>query len=443
MKVLRRVIAGVCLVLLAHSLAIALRWGDPTKAAMAARTSNTNNNVHQRHHTVAAVVGSVLQDVVLSDKNEASLSVLDQSTKEKANRVAGHNQISDLTRKGQPVLSSNNSTFTNIMLVHVGKAGGETVKSILYTGCHVMRNEKRRLDCLAHLPSSQLSTAVQSYFHCFTVKPPKKKRNNKGPGDAYLFTVRHPVDRIASWYRYIHPNHCQQSSNTVVSPSCIAAKQRTNDPAGFVVQFFDTCFPTVQDWAFAGAAAAASPSGEDEINNKRFNVSSLQCQELAQSTLAGQVDPKQVPLAAHLVANFRHYMQTTVDANPVVPVLVIRMEHLWYDIKALDVLLNGTGDFGTKEGSAFTHGSERYNNNDTTTSSSTAAAEKLPIPVRSALCCVLTDEIERYRRLLELAVNLHVHEKQQSIADAVQNCGYESWEAMMLRCSIQAPVNPT
>jgi hypothetical protein len=48
------------------------------------------------------------------------------------------------------------------MLVHVGKTGGETVKSVLATGCHVMRNAQRRADCLSRLPHSQLSDVVQS-----------------------------------------------------------------------------------------------------------------------------------------------------------------------------------------------------------------------------------------------------------------------------------------
>lgn len=104
-----------------------------------------------------------------------------------------------------------------ILFVHVGKAGGESIKQILKAGCSVMRNRNRRKTCLAALPNSTLSDGVAGYFHCFSVQP---KRMESG-ATSFLFNLRHPVDRALSWYKYVHPDNCHREVDHG-SPACLA-----------------------------------------------------------------------------------------------------------------------------------------------------------------------------------------------------------------------------
>lgn len=295
-----------------------------------------------------------------------------------------------------------------ILFVHVGKAGGETIKNILEVGCKSRKNKRRRNECLAKVPDSALSQQVHGYFHCFTIEPRKFKANT------FLFNLRHPVDRAVSWYRYVHPGHCPADSNQKnLNPSCIADRQLKKNPQGWVGQFFQDCFPTVQDWAL-GATALASTTKSATSSN---------CNALALQTYQGTLSEKDVPLAAHMIANLQHYVKKTVQINPQAEILVVRTDSLWQDLKELDAWLGGSGDFGAAEGLAVTHGSEHYNHH------SPALSEK----ATKQLCCALKEEIRWYRTLIEKAANLV--DKEAELNRSVQRCGMASWEELEQACA--------
>jgi Sulfotransferase family len=236
-------------------------------------------------------------------------------------------------------INNGKANYTNIMLVHVGKTGGETVKSVLATVCHTMRNAQRHTDCLSRLPHSQLSNVVQSYLHCFTVKPQRCIAKILATTDAFLYTIRHPIDRILSWYRYVHPDHCQVGAP---SPSCQAARQWVQHLNRFVRQLL-SCFVTVTDWAY-------SVRGVVYTNG---TATSDACRTLARQVQRGQ-NVSHDGLGTYLVANYEHYINRTIRDRPNTSVMVVRTEHLWSDVSALDQFLNGTGDFGALQGSAYT-----------------------------------------------------------------------------------------
>jgi Sulfotransferase family len=120
---------------------------------------------------------------------------------------------------GDDVIDLPDKKNRTILFVHVGKAGGETIKSVLDAGCQVMHNVRRRTKCLANLPASKLSAAVVGYFHCFKVQPSGMAVS----ANSYLFNVRHPVDRTISWYRYVSPFNCVPGGASRVSPNCASA----------------------------------------------------------------------------------------------------------------------------------------------------------------------------------------------------------------------------
>ena len=277
---------------------------------------------------------------------------------------------------------------------------------------------KRRTDCLARLPASKLSESVTGYYHCFKVQPP----NLAVTAGSYLFNVRHPVDRVISWYNYVSPNNCLVlggAKKESVSPNCAAAYQLERDADSFVGQFFQACFPTVDDWALA--VAAKQPSNG--------SLATPECVELAITSLAGQLNERHVPIAAHMTANYQHYAAKTVTAHPDKEVLVVRMEHLWDDLKALDRQLGGTGNFGAQvEGFAYTHGSERYS----------STGERVLDTSVQLFCCALQNELRIYRELLHAAVNLHEHDKRETTQAAALRCGWKSWEEMDRTCAEQS-----
>jgi hypothetical protein len=255
---------------------------------------------------------------------------------------------------------------------------------------------------------------VQSYLHCDTVKPKRNIAKILATTDAILYTVRHPIDRILSWYRYVHPYNCQLG--TPSTPSCQAARQWVRHPTGFARVFF-TCFATVADWAYSARRRGMYANG---------TAASAACRTLARQALRGN-NVSNNGLATHLVANYEHYINRTIRDRTNASVMIIRTEQLWTDLPALDKFLKGTGDFGALQGSAHTHGSERSTN-------SASSNATLNITAIQTLCCVLQSELYWYRALVESAVNLNSADREATVQATRTRCGWDSWEAMVFEC---------
>jgi hypothetical protein len=312
----------------------------------------------------------------------------------------------------------------SILFVHVGKAGGETIKSVLSAGCRSRANVKRRNKCLQKLPNSTISDTVQWYFHCFKMPfTAKVTRFNAPPSAAeaassYLYNLRHPVDRTISWYHYVSPKNCRKNEGS--SPACGTAAAISQNPHnGWEAEFFGWCFPTIEDWA----QALATPTPPTTTTSKSSTSNHTDCSELAWSSLAGNIDIDKHPVAAHMVANFRHYTNKTIARFPSKEVLVVRIEHMWHDLGNLDRLLGGNGDFRHLHGSSVTHGSEKHQ-------------ERRSISESGAqlFCCALQDELRIFRDLTNRATNLDAETKLESSRKTVARCGLESWEDLQKQC---------
>jgi hypothetical protein len=136
-----------------------------------------------------------------------------------------------------------------VLFIHIGKTGGETLKHIIKIGCDVKKNIRQRLKCFENLPnhtsSSFFSNSIIGYYHCNQLMSSTKvttvlipfpyDRNNRSntihPNNnlvssfikqynitTFLYTIRHPVDRIQSWYYYINPQSCCCFSNMTGRP---------------------------------------------------------------------------------------------------------------------------------------------------------------------------------------------------------------------------------
>jgi hypothetical protein len=306
----------------------------------------------------------------------------------------------------------------NILFVHVGKAGGETIKSILSAGCRSRKNKRRKAECLEQLPNSTISDTIQSYFHCFSMPPGAANYST-----SYLYNLRHPVDRAVSWYHYIAPQNCRQhkAPNSVACSTASAIYQNPVD--GWEAEFFGRCFPTVEDWAQALAVPKTTSLPTAISNSSSSNHTHTDCSQLAWSSLAGNIDVNKYNVAAHMVFNFQYYTQKTIGLFPTKEVLVVRTESLWQDLGDLDRLLGGDGAFGDLHGSSVTHGSENHKNRRSISES----GAKL-------LCCALQDELNIFRDLMHRATNLDEKTKLESSLKTVVRCGAESWEDLEKEC---------
>jgi hypothetical protein len=330
----------------------------------------------------------------------------------------------------------------SILFVHVGKAGGETIKNILRAGCESRKNKRLRQTCLARVPDTALSNAVQGYFHCFTVEPPKFSV----AADAYLFNLRHPVDRAVSWYHYVHPDNCKRGISDPSSPSCLAARQLVSEASSsssspWVGNFFSECFSTLEKWATAASNSATTTTASvrtTATNNTSSTTSppppntsaAPNCTKLALDAFAGGgMNYRVIPLAAHMIANLAHYAARTVKRFPHKPVYVVRTHALWNDLQQLDVFLGGTGnDFGNVTGSAVTHGSEHHR----TTS---LEGNHLSYTATATMCCHLMPDMTVYRDLVLRAANLGKEIKQQELLYLTSRCGAPSWLEFLNQCS--------
>lgn len=306
------------------------------------------------------------------------------------------------------------SNFTrSILFVHVGKAGGETIKSILAVGCQSKRNKKYRNSCLGKLPNSSLSDAVTRYTHCFMIG-----RRAAPDSTSYLYNLRHPVDRTVSWYYYVSPKNCY--NETRGSPSCKTANFISNNPKEWEGLFFDRCFRTVEELAQTLVVPLGKPP---PAHSPRYN-----CPRMVRQTLQGHDDPTQHEVTAHMVANFRYYTNVTIARFPKKEVLVVRTDHMWEDLVHLDQLLGGDGTFGELHGSSVTHGSHKNKHRKA------VSDEGFKL-----LCCGLQDEMKIHNYLLSRAVNLDEASKEESMRNTLTRCGVSSWVELRRDCGSLLP----
>jgi len=386
-------------------------------------------------------------------------------------------ETSDALEKSQddgrlisPLMNDTVLQNRSIWFVHIGKSGGETIKSVLEIGCRSRRNQKRRQICYQTLPSNRLSDAVIGYTHCFghaasrrslpwhQPQSTSQKDNivNLPKFTSFLYNLRHPVDRVASWYDYVNPHHCRMlTAHSLTAPtreSCHALKMLNEQPDSWIALFFGVCFPTFAAWVesvynFTVQETTISTPSSSMASSSNVNSESS-CQHLAINSLQGRgMKLEEIPLAAHLIANLR----ANINQFPFKPsereVLVIRTEHLWDDLKHLDVIVGGTGNsFGVYEGQRITHRSplpqqQQQPRHASSTESSMVAMTQPSHSIFPSnhkqvgpFCCMLRDELEAYQYLINFASNLSKQQKEDTLQSAVDRCGYHRWEEYRTAC---------
>lgn len=282
------------------------------------------------------------------------------------------------------------SFIKSILFVDVRKSGGKQLKQ---------RFEVISSDIF--VANSTLSHLTKGYMH--TVE-----YNKGGPSpvlheaDAFLFNLRHPIDRIIAWHRFENPHYCIDNQTT--SKACATMQFVEEYPHEEGAVFYVDCFPTPD--LFASAFATT-------------NTLSPECIKLAHQVFNNKISGpgfSQTPF----YYNLRYYSERTIDLFAEKIVLVVRSESVWDDLNGLERQLGGSTRFDTLQDS-----------NLESDMRSNAKVDYGP------LCCQMIDEMREYSRLLQLALNLDEAAKKDTLTRAVQLCNFTYWSEMEQTCQQQ------
>jgi Sulfotransferase family len=338
-----------------------------------------------------------------------------------------------------------------ILFVHVGKAGGETIKRILDIGCASRKNPNRRQRCRQELAAarqssssgSALSKSVTAYLHCDSFFPSQAHIDDNSLINSLLFNLRHPVDRLVSWYRYVHPRTCRdQNVSKSYSVSCLTRDALAQDPLrqSWEYKFFEQCFPTINEWAIA-LSAPPSTAVEPDHGQPPTN-----CHQLAWDTALGKIQLETSSLAAHTRFNLRYYVAQTLGRkeDDHREILVVRTAHLWQDLLQLEHFLrHGDNEAAVQPWSEEQPFGSFFGMNETHTASTNdrnpdqgSLFQLSPDHVR-VMCCALQSELRLYRELLDRAANLSPTARSGTWQQSLHYClsSYSSWQDLQSDCA--------
>jgi hypothetical protein len=305
-----------------------------------------------------------------------------------------------------------------VFLIHVGKTGGETVRHTLKITCRMRKNEFHQQACwdaLNGTKESELSKHTIGTMHCDLILP--KKAMDRAT--TLLWTVRNPLTRIISWFRYLNPANCNleedyysTSCNTNRSIVNNLKKLEANKIPKWATKFFWMCFPTMNDFARALGSHPFVPSfGIDNNNNNNNNKAEMiNCTDLAWRTIRGSASPS----SSHAYFNYKYYWQETVEKYPDLEVWALRTEYLWEDLDGIESLLNPRRTANSHTRNNVTHGSEGH-----------ARRGDLTAENKRYVCCALMDEMSYYQKVLTRATNLDDIARDQVLLKVVQECSMD------------------
>lgn len=289
----------------------------------------------------------------------------------------------------------------SIVLVHVGKAGGTTIRNnIVDLNCYRASPEKR--GCTRYYRNN-LTLPVQTLgvFHMWHVNEAELRE-----ATSFLVTLRNPVDRVISAYRYGHPKNCQGKVKDTWGCTMIEMGLLSK-PKFLEYRFYEVCFPEpgAEDFAQALLPPWQSTEAFEKIGDKK----KYECRRMARRVARG--DPVG-HVSKHMKFNYNYYAWKSLLQFPEKEVLAVRTEQEWEDLIHLDKFIGGSGQF-KRAGRKHSWGSSNY----------------LPSPVSTEayhkLCCVLKDEIGMYLYILNQASNLDEAARKESEDSLREKCGVQ------------------
>jgi len=342
----------------------------------------------------------------------------------------------------QALPSLPNGVDRKLAIVHIGKAGGVSLRRLTIVFCKLFfRNPKfdknrqeRTQTCIhKHFPDAgaALTHKTQYYFHLDEYH----EQDLGQEATSFLVTLRHPVDRIISTYRYSHPGNCNDENRPEVwRPRGCEAERHRNKTGLIQNDLFYKCYPSpamesfaqslMRPWKKSDLAVAAFVNGssiQQDNHDKKKELSQDErrhCRYIAREVVQGHGTYGAGP---HMLYNYAYYAARSIWKFPTKEVFAIRTEHEWQDMLHLDKLLGGNGNL--KENRDVSHGSEGY------------VPSPLSKEAYGKLCCALEQEIEVYQDILWRVLNLSWDEKQATMKSVLTKCGIAtSWTEWRVKC---------
>uniref|UniRef100_A0A7S4JZD7 Uncharacterized protein n=1 Tax=Odontella aurita TaxID=265563 RepID=A0A7S4JZD7_9STRA len=297
-------------------------------------------------------------------------------------------------------------TNRTISYIHIGKAGGSSMSCYIRAAFPYMKDMHCRMssfpsDDPSGPPESAISRQTDCYAHYDTDK--QCYFINK----SFLFNVRHPIHRIASWYLYEHVWNSPFTYNI----------RRTTDGARCGNLMLSTCYRSFDELATVGLRGPR-PSRKRRLRVGN-DLTEGECSHWAWAAVQGEV-----PANFHNVFNYDWYASDILSRDDAksesesegTEIFAVRMEHLDEDWRNLDVFVGGTGD--------------ALPNVDVPVNS--ASDKALPVADKSVsgggianLCRALCGEIQIYKALLARASNLVEDDRRASLEELRETCPEE------------------
>lgn len=327
-----------------------------------------------------------------------------------------------------------------LVFVHLGKTAGSSITCMLDPSIH--HSGYGNSQCSNHnkFHPSAISQHVVERVH---LKPAPINTH-----DNFLITVRNPLDRIVSWFYYLHPsfppaktNRHKRGCDNFKIFNCWDNMQSLSeeglDPAhnhaanGKIIDYSSNVFSSKiistsnnhhhanQKVEECRAWAWDSIRGERNCWHNYFNFNFTYGSLVKEMTLQN---------GANINYNSRNYSRASEKRNK--NIFVIRTEHLENDWTTIDVMLGGNGT----EGMPILHKntwSKNINNSRRgiqINGPSNTPNKTLSRRGRLNLCRALCDEIQIYKKLMRLAVNIDVGSEKQSLDELLHTCPNETRE---------------
>jgi hypothetical protein len=350
--------------------------------------------------------------------------------------------------------SNSNSTAASIpnyslgpyCLVHVGKTAGGTISCRV--GSWLAKNCKKPTRTSHHHlqppqsqrpPSSSSSSSVLGKHVLGKIHKNRDwgcmKRNGRQRPElpaVWLFTLRHPLDRIVSWFHYEHL-HLNHISETV-----------SNRPA-----LYDDCFDDMNDLAQIGLNQAWGY--KHDINTNSNSNSNTNPETLSERESDPNMSPKcakrawnaitgKVGYEYHNFYNYRYYkdwVDHVMGPTTNYTILVIRSEHLEEDWGGLEELYNNHKQKGgsTNRTIGVNKGKQQDDYFATVQRHKSNSSSLSPDSYLN-LCRALCQEIQIYSYLLKRAINLTPQQLEQSMDELHAKCP----PPIIMKCDENPPI---
>ena len=306
-----------------------------------------------------------------------------------------------------------------IAFVHIGKAGGMTVRRSTALLCLLPRfksdqtgNEQRCLQKYFDPSDNKLSLQTRTYFHLWGYNEEQMQN-----ATTFLVPLRNPVDRIISTFKYSHPENCHNGTilSKVIRPwGCEVLESKyyhqTRSPQ---YKLYRLCFPSatmLED--FAQSTMSPWQDFSHNQNLSGHHQQQWQCRKIARDAVRGKgkLGTLVSLTAPHMYYNHEYYAKHSIWKYPNREIFGIRTDHEWEDMVNLDLMLGGTGNF-SNHGKAESHGSDKYKK------------ARISQEAYRKLCCVLEKEIDIFLNILKRVENLTHKQKQETIDSLYDKCG--------------------